>query len=164
MNNTVYMYLKSPKPTRKIRLKAKDYVSGSSRISFLTRSWAGVWYVRGRCSRGPASQSCCPIAEVQAIPPASATCPSPSLRARGEGEGQMAVEGRAASWVQHPPQPPASKLHAWSHLHPLTPLPLTIQTPEPQCSSVLHDWANTVLHQNKSPVSPLQLLWIARKA
>lgn len=54
---------------------------------------------------GPASQSCCPIAEVQAIPPAPATCPSPSLRARGVGEGQMVLEGQAASWVQHPPHP-----------------------------------------------------------
>lgn len=74
-------------------------------MSFLTRSCAGVWYVWGRVLGGPASQSCCPIAEVQAIPPATATCPSPSLRALGEGEGQMALEGQAASWVQHPPHP-----------------------------------------------------------
>lgn len=120
-----------------------------------------MWGVSGL--GGPVSQSCCPIAEVQAIPPAPATCPSSSLRVLGEGDGQMALEGQAASWVQYPPhpQPQSSMPGPTSTLWPPSSSP--IQTPEPQRSSVLHDWANTVLHLNKSPVSPLQLPGLQEK-
>lgn len=73
-------------------------------MSILTWSWADAWYVRG-----PPNQSCCPTAEVQAIPPAPATCPSPSLRARGRGWRPDGSWGPSSILSAASSPPPASE-------------------------------------------------------
>lgn len=112
------------------------------------------------------SQSWFPVFEVEAVP--TSLCHLSFTPPQGLGRGW----GPDGSWgpssilnAASSPPPTTLLLHSWSYLHPLTPSsPSPIETPEPQRSSVLHEQANTVLHQNASHVAPLQLPWIARKS
>lgn len=107
---------------------------------------------------------------LQPLPPVLHPPPPPPSQGLGRWlRGQMALEVQAASWARHPcSPPPTTLLHSCSYSHPLTPptrsSPSPVETPEPQRSSVPHDWANTALHQNAAHVSPLQLPWLARNA
>lgn len=115
-----------------VGLKKVSFQGHEGCPSWLEAEWAcgirGVWLLRGLHS-----QSWYPITKDQSIPLAAATCPSPSLRVHGEGDGQMALEGQAASLVQHPPnpQPQSSMPGPSSTLWPPPPPSSPIHSPNP---------------------------------